>query len=168
MGVSWKLKVVLISVSLMDNELEHFTFGHRFLLLRFLFDSLAHFFFFWTGLFSCLVLKNVLCIIVINPLSDGKSFLQFYRLFLHPLNSLLCGIVAFKFHKVSFVNCWPHFHTDWVLFRKSLCVLHTVVFPVCLFSGNFRGSDLTLIKVFDSCGFDFYSGKRCSSGSSSM
>lgn len=83
-------------------------------------------------------------ILVIDPLSDDKGFLLFYRLFLYPLNSLLCGMKPFKFPKVLFVNSWPFFRATWVLSGKSLCVpMQCGAFSAFSSPCNFRVSDLT-------------------------
>jgi hypothetical protein len=114
-GVRWNLSVILICVSFMAKDIEHF-FMHLLAISTYfeicLFSLFGHLF---CGL---LILCRVsflisLCVLVINPLLDvhlAKAFLPFFRLSLQSSDSFLCCSELFslmKSHMTVFsLNCW--------------------------------------------------------------
>lgn len=139
-GLSWYLKVVLISISLVDKDVEQFKFVHTFFLLRILFDSLAHFL---IGLFSC-CLGFFFCVCLFWLL----ILCQMAKIFSH-------SIGCFFTHLTDYFVVWrllnflrsvcqqlTFLQSNW---RKSGCVsMHCGAFSVTFFSTNSRVSDLTL------------------------
>ena len=105
-GVRWCLIVILICISLMSSEVEHFlsyVYGPSVLppssLEKYLFRAFAHFL---IGLFVFLLLSHMssLYILVIKPLSNGSLA----NLFSHTVDSLFILIMVPFLRKWDFEN----------------------------------------------------------------
>ena len=110
-GVRWNLRIVLICISLMTKDIEHFLKCLSAILdssvESFLFRSVLHFFF--IGLCVLLVFNflNSLYILEMRPLSDVGLVKIFHhsRLSFCLVGHVLCFTEDFQFQEVPFINC---------------------------------------------------------------
>ena len=109
-GVRWNLRVILICISLITKDFEHFFRCFSAIqdssVVNFWFSSIPHFL---IGLFGFLVINflSSLYILDISPLSDVglvKIFFPICRLPICLIDYVLCLTEAFQFHEVPFIN----------------------------------------------------------------